>query len=169
MSVLVEMFSIRMKARGRMFKIATKRFPDFILKTTEPTIGRRNSCEIWFKKDKFHYVVEFFARNRSECGSEGYVYGFELDMHKGRYKFGKAKSWDKRRKQYRGHNSVGRVLFACAVTDRHKAEKYVLEFVGQIMFPEKFGKEWFRSEMCFELNEKILTGFVRNSLIPKFG
>ena len=114
-------------------------------------------------------MVDFLTRNRNEQTKAGYVYGFELDTHKGHYKFGKAKSWDKRRKQYHGHNSVGRLLFTCAVTDRHAAEKYLLEFVGQIMFPEKFGKEWFRSEMCFELNEKILTGFVRNSLIPKFG
>ena len=91
------------------------------------------------------FVVDLLIPKIMESSKPGYIYGFKLKNVENAYKFGKCEDWTNRKKEYKGYNTVGDLLFLIKVDYMRLAEYKVLQKAVQILGKPYEGHEWFRS------------------------
>jgi len=164
LSVLIEATGYHKGSRNRLFKRLVKQFPEYIIKSQHSSRGRRcNPYELWFTAEGYREILKYELKMKTKKDlNKGQIYGFELLLHPGHYKFGKTVSWTQRKRGYRGHHTIGKMVILENVVDLNMAEAELLEYMRGFMKPE-IGREWFSTNIEFEEVKIIVTKWLRRT------
>ena len=104
--------------------------------------------QIWFKPEKFEYICSK-QRAPQPSNRPGHVYGYEMKLHRGCYKFGKSTNIRKRLNGYHGHNTPGDIVLMYASDNLDRKEAELLSFIRNCGHFEQLsvGREWFKTAL----------------------
>ena len=161
--MLIEAIGYHKGNRNRLFKRFLKQFPEYITKSQHSRRGKYHPHELWFTAEGYREILKYELKKRTQKDlNKGQIYGFELLLHPGHYKFGKTVSWTQRKRGYHGHNTIGKMVILENVDDLNMAEAELLEYMRGFMKPE-IGREWFSTNIEFEEVKIIVTKWLRRT------